>query len=53
MSRNGTTYCCLSRWSESGALKGEEADALDEAMRADYEPFFESACASGMRLKEA
>jgi integrase len=33
-------------------LKGEEADALDEAMRADYEPFFEFVRASGMRLKE-
>ncbi|WP_234683994.1 tyrosine-type recombinase/integrase [Bradyrhizobium monzae] len=33
-------------------LKIEEADAFDEAMRADYEPFFDFVRASGMRLKE-
>lgn len=33
-------------------LKTEEADALDEAMRLDYEPFFDFVRASGMRLKE-
>lgn len=33
-------------------LKGEEADALDEAMRLDYAPFFDFVRASGMRLKE-
>lgn len=33
-------------------LKTEEADALDEAMRVDYEPFFDFVRASGMRLKE-
>jgi integrase len=33
-------------------LKIEEADALDDAMRADYEPFFDFVRASGMRLKE-
>jgi integrase len=33
-------------------LKTEEADALDESMRADYEPFFDFVRASGMRLKE-
>jgi integrase len=33
-------------------LKIEEADALDESMRADYEPFFDFVRASGMRLKE-
>src|SRR6476646_3327157 len=33
-------------------LKSEEADAIDATMRADYEPFFAFARASGMRLKE-
>jgi integrase len=33
-------------------LQGDEADALDEAMRADYGPFFDFVRASGMRLKE-
>ncbi|MGY3111103.1 MULTISPECIES: tyrosine-type recombinase/integrase [unclassified Bradyrhizobium] len=33
-------------------LKIEEADALDDAMRADYGPFFEFVRASGMRLRE-
>lgn len=33
-------------------LKDDEADALDANMRADYEPFFAFARASGMRLKE-
>lgn len=33
-------------------LKSEEADAIDNAMRADYGPFFDFARASGMRLKE-
>ncbi|MBB4259704.1 MULTISPECIES: site-specific integrase [unclassified Bradyrhizobium] len=33
-------------------LKIEEAEALDEAMRADYGPFFDFVRASGMRLKE-
>lgn len=33
-------------------LKSEEADALDDAMRDDYGPFFDFARASGMRLKE-
>jgi integrase len=33
-------------------LKSEEADAIDDAMRADYGPFFDFARASGMRLKE-
>jgi len=33
-------------------LQDSEAAAIDEAMRADYEPFFEFANASGMRLKE-
>jgi integrase len=33
-------------------LRSEEADALDDAMRADYGPFFDFARASGMRLKE-
>ncbi|WP_374226582.1 tyrosine-type recombinase/integrase [Bradyrhizobium sp. SRL28] len=33
-------------------LKSEEGDALDEAMRDDYGPFFDFARASGMRLKE-
>lgn len=33
-------------------LKLEEADALDEAMRGDYVPFFDFVRASGMRLKE-
>ena len=33
-------------------LKSEEADALDEAMRVDYAPFFDFVRASGMRLKE-
>lgn len=33
-------------------LQGEEADAIDDAMRADYEPFFAFVRASGMRLKE-
>ncbi|MGY4428245.1 integrase [Bradyrhizobium sp. F1.13.1] len=33
-------------------LKSDEADALDEAMRLDYAPFFDFVRASGMRLKE-
>ncbi|MCK1622723.1 site-specific integrase [Bradyrhizobium sp. 160] len=33
-------------------LKTEEADALDSAMRADYEAFFDFVRASGMRFKE-
>ena len=33
-------------------LYEEEADALDDAMRADYGPFFDFARASAMRLKE-
>ncbi|MCK1478874.1 site-specific integrase [Bradyrhizobium sp. 197] len=33
-------------------LKIEEADALDDAMRPDYGPFFDFVRASGMRLKE-
>jgi integrase len=33
-------------------LKTEEGAAIDEAMRGDYEPFFDFARASGMRLKE-
>ena len=33
-------------------LQDREADALDEAMRADYGPFFDFVRASGMRLKE-
>jgi integrase len=33
-------------------LKGEEAAALDAAMRDDYGPFFDFVRASGMRLKE-
>ena len=33
-------------------LKGEEATALDAAMRDDYGPFFDFVRASGMRLKE-
>ncbi|UPJ69856.1 site-specific integrase [Bradyrhizobium sp. 187] len=33
-------------------LKGEEADALEEAMRLDYAPFFDFVRASGMRLRE-
>ncbi|WP_229167445.1 tyrosine-type recombinase/integrase [Bradyrhizobium altum] len=33
-------------------LKSEEADAIDEAMRDDYGPFFDFVRASGMRLKE-
>src|SRR5262249_27417661 len=33
-------------------LKGEEAAAIDAAMRADYGPFFDFVRASGMRLKE-
>ncbi|MET4120299.1 integrase [Bradyrhizobium sp. JR4.1] len=33
-------------------LKIEEADALDDAMRADYGPFFDFVRASGMRLRE-
>ncbi|MCC8964502.1 site-specific integrase [Bradyrhizobium sp. Pear76] len=33
-------------------LKSEEADAIDEAMRDDYGPFFGFVRASGMRLKE-
>lgn len=33
-------------------LKLDEATALDEAMRADYEPFFAFVRISGMRLKE-
>jgi integrase len=33
-------------------LKVEEADALDEAMRVDYGPFFDFVRVSGMRLKE-
>ena len=33
-------------------LKLEEADALDQAMRDDYGPFFDFVRASGMRLKE-
>jgi integrase len=33
-------------------LHDGEADALDEAMRADYAPFFDFALATGLRLKE-
>jgi integrase len=33
-------------------LQDEESDALDDAMRGDYGPFFAFARASGMRLKE-
>ncbi len=33
-------------------LQDDEATALDEAMRNDYEPFFEFVRVSGMRLKE-
>jgi integrase len=33
-------------------LQDDEAAAFDDAMRADYEPFFEYVRASGMRLKE-
>ncbi|MEH2626798.1 integrase [Bradyrhizobium sp. AZCC 1719] len=33
-------------------LQDDEAAALDDAVRADYEPFFEFVRASGMRLKE-
>ena len=33
-------------------LQAGEADAIDAEMRADYEPFFDFARASGMRLKE-
>lgn len=33
-------------------LQDDEATAFDEAMRADYEPFFAFVRASGMRLKE-
>jgi integrase len=33
-------------------LKSEEADAIEAAMRDDYEPFFDFARASGMRLGE-
>ncbi|MEH2705117.1 integrase [Bradyrhizobium elkanii] len=33
-------------------LKTEESDALDEAMRDDYGPFFDFVRASGMRLRE-
>lgn len=33
-------------------LKGHESDALDDAMRDDYEPFFDFVRASGMRFKE-
>lgn len=33
-------------------LQDDEATALDEAMRADYGPFFDFVRASGMRLKE-
>jgi integrase len=33
-------------------LQDDEAKALDDAMRGDYEPFFAFARASGMRLKE-
>ncbi|WP_166295117.1 tyrosine-type recombinase/integrase [Bradyrhizobium sp. 2S1] len=33
-------------------LQDEEAVALDNAMRADYEPFFRFAVASGIRLRE-
>ncbi|SCB35953.1 Site-specific recombinase XerD [Bradyrhizobium yuanmingense] len=33
-------------------LKSEEAEALDQAMRVDYGPFFDFVRASGMRLKE-
>jgi hypothetical protein len=32
--------------------KDDEAAALDDAMRADYGPFFDFIRASGMRLKE-
>jgi integrase len=33
-------------------LQDHEAEAIDDAMRADYEPFFAFARESGMRLKE-
>lgn len=33
-------------------LQADEADAIEEAMRADYGPFFDFVRASGMRLKE-
>ncbi|OSJ14387.1 integrase [Bradyrhizobium canariense] len=33
-------------------LKSEEANALDDAMRLDFAPFFDFVRASGMRLKE-
>jgi integrase len=33
-------------------LHADEADQLDDAMRADYAPFFDFVRASGMRLKE-
>lgn len=33
-------------------LRGDEADRLDAAMRDDYEPFFEFARMSGLRLSE-
>jgi integrase len=33
-------------------LHDEEADALDDAMRADYGPFFDFVRASGLRLRE-
>jgi len=33
-------------------LQDDEARAIDDAMRADYEPFFAFVRASGMRLKE-
>jgi integrase len=33
-------------------LQDDEATALDDAVRADYEPFFEFVRTSGMRLKE-
>src|SRR5262249_25787825 len=33
-------------------LKSDESDAIENAMRDDYEPFFDFARASGMRLKE-
>lgn len=33
-------------------LSGKEADAIDAAMRLDYEPFFAFAAATGQRLRE-
>ncbi|BAQ17442.1 tyrosine-type recombinase/integrase [Methyloceanibacter caenitepidi] len=36
----------------SRELRSDEAERIDEAMRADYEPFFDFARASGARLRE-